>query len=60
MLVKDLRDELYKHNDNAQIVLVTPDAVGVPKSSNIIGIYGGVSYGKHQLIIVGDREEKSA
>lgn len=60
VLVKDLRDELYRYDDNAQILLVTPDTTGVPKSSNIIGIYGGVSYGKHQIILVGNREEKSA
>lgn len=60
VLVKDLRDELYRYDDNAQIILVTPDSIGVPKTSNIIGIYGGKSYEKHQIILVGDREEKSA
>ena len=59
MLVKDLRDELYRYDDNAQIILVTPDTAGVPQSSNIIGIYGGISYGKHKIILVGIREEKS-
>lgn len=57
MTVKELRNELYHYDEDAQIILVTPDLIGTPKTSNMIGIYGGKNRGNLQLLLVGDRED---